>query len=647
MERRVCRRGVAPRPIPAPGRAVLVLPKPPEPPAWRSGCHPEHQPAPGVAAGPEGLTLHRPWLHKRAWPRAESVSVGQDGSNRGATRSRRSGGHRPATAGPRGRTVPQGHLHKGRPVAAGRELGKKCLQYTLSYMPPPHVRSVADGGTVVMGGDAKFSGGETEAREEGVEEYPGFGFYCDVFPDQTQIEVIPCKICGDKSSGIHYGVITCEGCKGFFRRSQQNNASYSCSRQRNCLIDRTNRNRCQHCRLQKCLALGMSRDAVKFGRMSKKQRDSLYAEVQKHQQSQEQSGGTKDEPEPLSRVYTTSVSSGLSDLDDISTLSDGLLFDFPLTPDGSSTYYNLDLLTAAQPSPDQSSLDVADATLIKQESIYELMLEPALLAHGALEGAQLPPDISVLEIDRVAQNVVKSHLETCQYTTEELKRLAWSLYSPEEVRALQSKSCEAMWQQCSLQISNAIQYVVEFAKRIDGFMELCQNDQIILLKAGCLEVLLIRMIRAFNPLNNTVLFEGKFGGMQMFKSLGCDDLIGAIFELGRTLCRLQLSDEELALFTAAVLLSPDRPWLTESKKVQKLQDKIYVALQHEIQKKHSAEDKLSRMVSKLPLMKTICNLHLDKLEFFRLVHPETAMNFPPLYKEVFNSELQYSDPRES
>lgn len=41
--------------------------------------------------------------------------------------------------------------------------------------------------------------------------------------------------------------------------------------------------------------------------------------------------------------------------------------------------------------------------------------------------------------DRVAQNVVKSHLETCQYTTEELKRLAWSLYSPEEVRALQSK----------------------------------------------------------------------------------------------------------------------------------------------------------------------------------------------------------------
>lgn len=43
---------------------------------------------------------------------------------------------------------------------------------------------------------------------------------------------------------------------------------------------------------------------------------------------------------------------------------------------------------------------------------------------------------------------------------------------------------EVMWQLCAIKITEAIQYVVEFAKRIDGFMELCQNDQIVLLKAG-------------------------------------------------------------------------------------------------------------------------------------------------------------------
>lgn len=40
-----------------------------------------------------------------------------------------------------------------------------------------------------------------------------------------------------------------------------------------------NRNRCQYCRLKKCLELGMSRDAVKFGRMSKKQREKVEDEV--------------------------------------------------------------------------------------------------------------------------------------------------------------------------------------------------------------------------------------------------------------------------------------------------------------------------------------------------------------------------------
>jgi len=76
----------------------------------------------------------------------------------------------------------------------------------------------------------------------------------------AQIEIIPCKVCGDKSSGVHYGVITCEGCKGFFRRSQSSVVNYQCPRSKNCVVDRVNRNRCQFCRLQKCLRLGMSRD---------------------------------------------------------------------------------------------------------------------------------------------------------------------------------------------------------------------------------------------------------------------------------------------------------------------------------------------------------------------------------------------------
>ncbi|XP_016355014.1 RAR-related orphan receptor C b [Sinocyclocheilus anshuiensis] len=485
---------------------------------------------------------------------------------------------------------------------------------------------------------------------------------------RAQIEVIPCKICGDKSSGIHYGVITCEGCKGFFRRSQQNNAMYSCSRQRNCQIDRTNRNRCQHCRLQKCLALGMSRDAVKFGRMSKKQRDSLYAEVQRHQQLSQEclvglGGGLapRDREETgedsvHSRTYSSGGSSStLSDLDDIATLPDGLLFDLPLTPEEESEYCTLEMLggggrsgstgsgrSSNQSSPEPSPVDLIEAVRVKHEYI---LYENSLLTHSLL--GSLPDNCSLHDIERITQNVVKSHLETCQYSSEELKKLTWNIYTPEETRSFQLKSAEWMWQQCALHITNAIQYVVEFAKRISGFMDLCQNDQIILLKAGCLEILLIRMCRAYNSSNNTMFFDGKFASPQLFKALGCDDLVNAVFELAKSLSRLQLSDEEMSLFSAAVLLAPDRPWLAESQQVQKLQEKVYVALQHSLHMNRATTEKLDKMVSKLPQMKSICNLHIDKLDFFRLVHPETAYSFPPLYREVFSSEINFPDSTNS
>ncbi|XP_071943045.1 nuclear receptor subfamily 1 group D member 2-like [Antedon mediterranea] len=80
-----------------------------------------------------------------------------------------------------------------------------------------------------------------------------------------------CRVCGDRASGFHYGVHACEGCKGFFRRSIQHNVKYRiCNKGDECLIMRINRNRCQYCRLKKCLSVGMSKDAVRLGRCPKK-----------------------------------------------------------------------------------------------------------------------------------------------------------------------------------------------------------------------------------------------------------------------------------------------------------------------------------------------------------------------------------------
>uniref|UniRef100_A0AC34RQ10 Nuclear receptor domain-containing protein n=1 Tax=Panagrolaimus sp. JU765 TaxID=591449 RepID=A0AC34RQ10_9BILA len=105
---------------------------------------------------------------------------------------------------------------------------------------------------------------------------------------QSQEEQKLCAVCNDHARGRHYGIISCEGCKGFFKRSIQNERSvqkklqYVCAGNKNCVIDKRYRSRCQYCRYQKCLAVGMVKEVVrhgimqgKRGRMSSKTRSAL------------------------------------------------------------------------------------------------------------------------------------------------------------------------------------------------------------------------------------------------------------------------------------------------------------------------------------------------------------------------------------
>uniref|UniRef100_A0A3B3S8M2 Nuclear receptor subfamily 1, group H, member 5 n=1 Tax=Paramormyrops kingsleyae TaxID=1676925 RepID=A0A3B3S8M2_9TELE len=66
-----------------------------------------------------------------------------------------------------------------------------------------------------------------------------------------------CMVCGDKASGYHYNALTCEGCKGFFRRSITKKAVYRCKSGGGCEMDMYMRRKCQDCRLRKCRAVGM------------------------------------------------------------------------------------------------------------------------------------------------------------------------------------------------------------------------------------------------------------------------------------------------------------------------------------------------------------------------------------------------------
>ncbi|GMT18963.1 hypothetical protein PFISCL1PPCAC_10260, partial [Pristionchus fissidentatus] len=78
------------------------------------------------------------------------------------------------------------------------------------------------------------------------------------FPPMDEL----CLVCGDRASGYHYNALSCEGCKGFFRRSITRKTNYTCKFNKRCQIDMYMRRKCQLCRLEKCFQIGMRTDLV-------------------------------------------------------------------------------------------------------------------------------------------------------------------------------------------------------------------------------------------------------------------------------------------------------------------------------------------------------------------------------------------------
>ncbi|XP_053906774.1 nuclear receptor ROR-gamma [Cuculus canorus] len=346
----------------------------------------------------------------------------------------------------------------------------------------------------------------------------------------------------------------------------------------------------------------MSRQAVKFGRMSKTQRDRLQAEVQQ-QLAQRAAEGTPTPPpgtpgRPGTRHGTA----------------------------GGKAHVGSD--TAAQPEGTKRGPD-GD----KDRG------GPGFHPHPGV-GSLLESSVSAgVEIEHLTQNVLRSYRETCQFRAEDLQLRRWETFTREEVCAYQKKSMQEMWQRCAARVTEAIQYVVEFAKRLRGFMDLCQNDQIVLLKAGAMEVVLVRMCRAFNADNRTVFFEGKFAGAELFRSLGCHELIGSIFDFAQSLCALHLSEGEVALLSAIVLVNASRPCLQDRDRVSGLQGHLEAALRLLLRRTHR-----EGLLSRLPppgRLRTLCSQHVEQLEAFGRLHPGVLpAAFPPLYRELFAPEAE-------
>ncbi|XP_066483995.1 retinoic acid receptor beta isoform X3 [Tiliqua scincoides] len=332
----------------------------------------------------------------------------------------------------------------------------------------------------------------------------------------------PCFVCQDKSSGYHYGVSACEGCKGFFRRSIQKNMVYTCHRDKNCVINKVTRNRCQYCRLQKCFEVGMSKESVRNDRNKKKK-------------------------EPLKQEFMEN---------------------------------------------------------------YEM----------------------TAELDDLTEKIRKAHQETfpslCQlgkYTTNSSAdhRVRLDL---------------GLWDKFSELATKCIIKIVEFAKRLPGFTSLTIADQITLLKAACLDILILRICTRYTPEQDTMTFsDGLTLNRTQMHNAGFGPLTDLVFTFANQLLPLEMDDTETGLLSAICLICGDRQDLEEPAKVDELQEPLLEALKIYIRKRRPNKPHMfPKILMKITDLRSISAKGAERVITLKM---EIPGSMPPLIQEMLeNSE---------
>ncbi|XP_058475845.1 nuclear receptor subfamily 1 group D member 2b [Solea solea] len=507
--------------------------------------------------------------------------------------------------------------------------------------------------------------------------------------------VLLCKVCGDVASGFHYGVHACEGCKGFFRRSIQQNIQYKkCLKNESCPIMRINRNRCQQCRFKKCLMVGMSRDSVRFGRIPKREKQRMLLEMQSamnnmmnnsqlHNQLQSTQTLPIAKPLPVSATEATSEeaasasspSSSPSPSDSSSDPEPAVAMDTspssasPSASDsgeeeviGSVTrahqetfMYNQEQssLTAEAPptaGPVDNGADPNAAKRWKEEqqdswnhhnnvATTTMVAQDPAPSSSSSPDPQGPQDNSATHCPFRLSRTTASHCPAYTHgafrvsAAEDVATPAHGGHQWREGRRMHlvcpmntspsvdpQKSGHEVWEEFSHSFTPAVREVVEFAKKIPGFRDLSQHDQVSLLKAGTFEVLVVRFASLFDVKDRTVTFLGgnKYS-VDTLRAMGASDLLNSMFDFSEKLINLGLSEEEMSLFTAVVLVSADRSGIENVNSVEALQETLIRALRSLITRNHPNESAIfTKLLLKLPDLRSLNNMHSEQLLAFKV-----------------------------
>ncbi|XP_004403915.1 bile acid receptor isoform X4 [Eumetopias jubatus] len=176
-----------------------------------------------------------------------------------------------------------------------------------------------------------------------------------------------------------------------------------------------------------------------------------------------------------------------------------------------------------------------------------------------------------------------------------------------------------------------VQILVEFTKKLPGFQTLDHEDQIALLKGSAVEAMFLRSAEIFNkklPAGHTDLLEERIR-----KSGISDEYITPMFSFYKSIAELKMTQEEYALLTAIVILSPDRQYIKDREAVEKLQEPLLDVLQ-KLCKIYQPENPqhFACLLGRLTELRTFNHHHAEMLMSWRV----NDHKFTPLLCEIWD-----------
>ena len=425
----------------------------------------------------------------------------------------------------------------------------------------------------------------------------------------------PCFVCGGTASGLHYGVNSCEPCKGFFTRylRRKEDEYYKCGKQGKCSITNKLRGNCSACRLQKCLSLGMSRKNSRLGRYSLSRRMETITQVN------ELENKSIDETQIQNNPIFNAARERLQD-----TEADDKLTRTVSGKKRAQRRESAEDLTEEKNTNGQVGLE------------FTPKLVEVLVGYMEL----IKPYGEDLETEKQITDKLKSHYESYILKIELFGNLK-SVPKDEYFNLLKGFGIEidkrmVILKQGANEIMDVIERYCNFAKQLPHFKLLSNRDQSNLLKSSRFDFFMILMHEGYSDVykcflaHNDVAFHQEEVADKFFSR----QLVMRVCDTYHRLQKLRLNKEEKALLIAISLLFTDRCTLENRQLVEQIQLSLTQLLieQLEIASPKTASRRFTKIIDCLISMRESSELYLQ--EYNQLCKDEYVIEEVPIMTEL-------------